>query len=81
MKLASMMGLLLAALAMAPLLGGCAEKSQVAATKKADGKPWEASQNAYVVQGWKPGDQTSWEQQLKARSQNQNEYSRAPAKP
>ena len=75
------MGLLVAALATAMLLGGCAEKSQVAATKKADGKPWEVSQNAYVVQGWKPGDQTSWEQQLKARSQNQNEYSRAPAKP
>ena len=77
MKLALAAGLLAAAMA----LGGCAEKSQVAATKKADGKPWEASQNAYVVQGWKPGDQTSWEQQLKARSQNQNEYSRAPAKP
>ena len=77
MKLASMMGLLAAALALA----GCAEKSQVATTKKADGKPWEASQNAYVVPGWKGGDQASWEQQLKARSQNQNEYSRAPAKP
>ena len=62
-------------------LVGCAEKAQVAATKKSDGQPWEASQNAYVVQGWKGGDQVSWEQQLKARSQNQNEYSRAPAKP
>ena len=77
MKLTLSMGLLVAALA----LGGCGEKSQVAATKKSDGKPWEASQNAYVAQGWKPGDQASWEQQLKARSQNQNEYSRAPAKP
>ena len=65
----------------AGLLGGCAEKAQVAATKKSDGKPWEASQNAYVVSGWKPGDPASWEQQLKTRSQGQNEYSRAPAQP
>ena len=77
MNLALTTGLLATAMA----LGGCAEKSQVAATKKADGKPWEASQNAYVVQGWKAGDQASWEQHLKARSQNQNEYSRAPAQP
>ena len=77
MKLALTTGLLAAAV----MLGGCAEKSQVAATRKSDGKPWEASQNAHVVSGWKGGDQASWEQQLKARSQNQNEYSRAPAKP
>ena len=77
MKLALTTGLLAGMV----LLAGCAEKAQVAATRKSDGKPWEASQSAYVVQGWKGGDQTSWEQQLKARSQNQNEYSRAPAKP
>ena len=71
----------LAALLSLLMLGACAEKSQLAATKKSDGKPWEGAQNAYVVQGWKPGDAVSWEQQLKARSQNQNEYSRAPANP
>ena len=72
---------LLAALAALSMLGACAEKSQVAATRKSDGKPWEGAQNAYVVQGWKVGDQASWEQQLKARSQNQNEYARTQAKP
>ncbi len=77
MRLVPSMGLLAAALA----LGACAEKAQTAGTQKTDTKPWEASQNAYVVQGWKGGDQASWEAQLKARSQNQNEYSRAPAKP
>ena len=71
----------LAALLSLLMLGACAEKSQLAATKKSDGKPWEGAQNAYVAQGWKPGDAASWEQQLKARSQNQNEYSRAPANP
>jgi len=73
--------LTMAWLAAALVLGGCSEKPQVAGSKKSDGKPWDASQNAYVAQGWKPGDQASWEQQLKARSQGQNEYSRAPAKP
>ena len=72
---------LTAALLGAGLLGGCAEKAQTAATKKSDGKPWDSAQTAYTAQGWKAGDQTSWEQQLKARSQGQDEYSRAPAKP
>ncbi len=65
----------------AALLGGCAEKAQTAATKKHDGKPWESAQTAYTAEGWKSGDQASWEQQLRNRSQRQNEYSRAPAKP
>ena len=80
MKLPLTVGLLVVVLAVVAL-GGCAEKAQVAATKKIDGNPWESSPSAYLAQGWKGGDQASWEQQLKARSQNQNEYSRAPAKP
>ena len=65
----------------ATLLAGCAEKPQTAATKKSDGKPWESAQTPYAAQDWKGGDQASWEQQLRNRSQGQNEYSRAPAKP
>ena len=70
MRLVPSMGLLAAALA----LGACAEKAQTAGTQKTDTKPWEASQNAYVVQGWKGGDQASWEAQLRARAQAQNDY-------
>ena len=77
MKLVPTLGLLVAMV----MLAGCAEKPQVAATRKADGKPWEASSTGYVASGWKAGDQASWEQQLKMRSQGQDEYSRAPAKP
>ena len=65
----------------AVLLVGCGEKPQSAATLKSDGRPWETAQTAYTAQGWKAGDKASWEQQLRARSQGQNEYSRAPAKP
>jgi hypothetical protein len=70
-----------ALLATALLLGGCAERAQTADTRKADGKPWEGAQNTHVAAGWKAGDQASWEQQLKARSQGQNEYTRTAARP
>ena len=63
------------------LLGACGEKPQTAATLKADGKPWESAKTAYTAAGWTAGDKTAWEQQLRLRSQGQNEYSRAPAKP
>jgi major membrane immunogen (membrane-anchored lipoprotein) len=71
----------LGGLAAALLLVACGEKPQTAATLKADGRPWETAKTAYTAQGWTAGDKTGWEQQLRARSQGQNEYSRAPAKP
>ena len=63
------------------LLSACAEKPQTAATKKSDAMPWDGSQTAFAAPGWKSGDRVSWEEQLKTRSQGQNEYSRAPARP
>ena len=62
-------------------LAACGERAQVASTGKTDGKPWDGAQNGFVVGGWKPGDKTEWEAQMRARAQNQNEYTRAPAKP
>jgi major membrane immunogen (membrane-anchored lipoprotein) len=63
------------------VLAACGDKAQTAGTPKADGKPWETEQTAFSAQGWKAGDKAAWENQLKARSQGQNEYSRAPAQP
>lgn len=62
-------------------LSACGEKAQTAqpAAKKSDGKAWDGAQNAFVAEGWKAGDQASWETQMRLRAQNQNEYSRAPA--
>ena len=68
-----------AALTTALLLGACGEKPQTAATKKHDGHPWDASATGHVLPGWTGGDKTSWEQQLRHRADNQNEYTRAPA--
>jgi hypothetical protein len=54
------------------LLSACGEKPQAQASGgryqgKSDGKPWEAFGK----------DKQAWENQLKARAQSQNEYSRA----
>ena len=57
-------------------LAACGERPQSASpsVKKADGKVWEASENAYVASGWKPGDRSSWEEQMRKRALSQNEY-------
>jgi hypothetical protein len=67
---------------MAICVSGCGDQPQTAGqgpAKKADGKAWEPSQSVYMAQGWKAGDQASWEAQLRARAQGQNEYSRSAA--
>lgn len=56
-------------------LAGCGEKPQSMGGVKSDVAAFEGAQNPFVVPGWKAGDKTSWEQQLKTRTQNtQNEY-------
>ena len=66
------------------LLAGCGEKPQVIVYKqgkyqgKPDGKPWD---NAPVAVGaanakWTKGDKGTWETQIKARNDGQNEYKR-----
>ena len=66
-------------------LAACGEKPQTAGTRKADVDPSQGTASgadaAYTAAGWKVGDATSWETQLKARAQNgQNEYSRIGAR-
>ena len=73
-------GLLLSCAALA--LGACGEKTSEA-VKKSDVPAFKGStgQAAYTANGWKAGDQAAWDQQLRTRTQGQNEYSRAAAKP
>ena len=66
-------------------LVACAEKPQTAGTRKSDVESVQGAapgvNPAYTAAGWKAGDATSWEAQLKARTQNgQNEYSRIGAR-
>ncbi len=65
-------------------LAGCGEQEQVVVYKqgkyqgKPDTRPWENEPTAslYTTSKWAKGDKTSWENTLKSRNQNQNEYAR-----
>ena len=66
------------ALAAVLLVAGC-EKSQVSQStkRKPDVAAYQGTDNAFADTNWKRGDQVAWEEQLRRRSQGQNEYSRA----
>ena len=55
------------------------EKQSESRVRKSDVPAWQGSSgpSAYTANGWKAGDETSWDQQMRSRAQGQNEYSRA----
>ena len=58
-------------------LAACGDKPQSAAGVKSDTAAFQGTSNAFNAPGWKAGDKTAWEQQLKTRAQaGQNEYNR-----
>ena len=61
-------------------LAACGDQPQTAAGVKSDVPAFQGVTgpgNPHTTPGWKAGDKTSWEQQLKTRLQNgQNEYNR-----
>jgi hypothetical protein len=62
--------------AAAVLLAACGDRPQTATKRKVDDKPWDSTQTQHMVSGFKAGDRSGWEQQLKTRAQAQNEYNR-----
>jgi hypothetical protein len=71
--------LILAAGALA--LAGCAEREQTASGIKSDAAPFSGTnkQPPFMAAGWKPGERSNWEQQLKTRTvQGQNDYAKVP---
>ncbi|MCV2357756.1 MULTISPECIES: hypothetical protein [Roseateles] len=72
----------LLALAVIALLNvqGCGEREQKLVKKAgSDTSTWSASaaaNPAFKAPGWTPGDQASWEGQIRRRNQSQNDYSR-----
>ena len=60
-------------------LAACGDKPQTAGTRKADVDPSMGNTGTHTAPGWKAGDATSWESQMRTRAQGQNEYSRAVA--
>ena len=65
-------------LASVVLLAACSEKSQALGEGRdhGDAAPWDGSKHGHMASGWTPGDQASWQKQIKARNQAQNEYNR-----
>lgn len=58
-------------------LSACAEKPQEKSVRKADATSYSGSTvQGYTAAGWKPGDKTSWESQIRDRNKGQNEYQR-----
>ncbi|HYX67287.1 MAG TPA: hypothetical protein VE935_23965 [Burkholderiales bacterium] len=66
------------------LVAACGEREQVAEGKrtyqgKRDTKAWDNEPLPYALNHggkWNKGDQSSWEQEIKARQLTQNEYER-----
>ena len=72
--------MLIAAVAAVAFLTACGDKPQSMGGVKSDVAPFQGVNTQYAAPGWKAGDKTSWEQGLKARTQNtQNEYSKTAA--
>ena len=72
---------LLAVVAIGLALAARGEREQVVGGKrsyqgKTDAKPWDSEPLAYGSGKWNKGDRTSWETQIKARQQSQNEDKR-----
>ena len=60
-------------------LAACGDKPQSAGGVKGDVAPYQGVNNMYAAPGWKAGDKTAWEQQIRTRTENgQNEYKRTP---
>jgi hypothetical protein len=62
-------------------LAGCGERAQTpdAGRKNADAPAWTTSDSAmpaFSAPGFKAGDKVAWEEQLRKRSQGQNDYLR-----
>ncbi|MDH6166474.1 outer membrane biogenesis lipoprotein LolB [Variovorax boronicumulans] len=65
------------------LLAACTEKPQTNAEGvKHDAVPWSGTGpqantgTVFTAPGWKVGEKTAWEQQIKLRSNGQNEYTK-----
>jgi hypothetical protein len=68
----------LAALSVTLALAGCGERVQtipVGTAKKTDSATWQINDNGFIAAGWTPGNEASWNAQMKKRAQAQNDYS------
>jgi outer membrane biogenesis lipoprotein LolB len=73
-----MMRIVLICLSSVALLSACSEVDQsLAQRNQSDQQSWQGAKDPFVIKGWKAGDKSSWEGQMRARAQYQNEYAKA----
>ena len=65
-----------ALLAAGLMVAGCGDKTSAAAARKLDQSPVAGADPAYSAKGWKAGDNTAWQEHMRARAQAQNEYNK-----
>lgn len=58
------------------LVAACGEPVQTTTERRVDAKAWQGPDSVYTARGWKAGDRTTWEEQLRQRAQAQNEYTK-----
>ena len=59
-------------------LVACGEKPQtIGQNSRHDTPAFQGTGMPYQAQGWKAGDHGAWEQQLKTRTQGQNDYAKS----
>jgi len=60
------------------MVAACTEKPQtITSGNRSDAQAFQGPATSFTAAGWKPGDKTAWEQQLKTRVQNgQNDYNK-----
>ena len=62
-------------------LSACGEKPQTGLGIRSDAPAYSGTGSNFTQPGWKAGDKTSWESELRARQQyGQNEYTRTQTK-
>ena len=68
---------LLSIAAIALMLAACGEQPQTLGAANKDQASYTGTGKAFAASGWKQGDRSSWESQVKARTQQgQNDYGR-----
>jgi hypothetical protein len=69
-------------LALLATLSACTEKPQTVGARTVGESAFKGTNNGpYTAPGWKAGDETSWEEHMRTRTQSgQNEYVRSTGK-
>ncbi|MSQ56860.1 MAG: hypothetical protein EXR35_04900 [Limnohabitans sp.] len=60
------------------LLGACGDRPQALGFKGDESASAGTVNTSFKASDWKAGDKASWEQALRARAQNQNDYVKTP---